>query len=186
MTPGDITTLLMTLFGPAVQAAEPESWQVEIGNLRLLVLLSEDQSWLRSLVSIDSAQAAAPYLAQLLEANFDETQEVRYALYQGVLWGVYQHALASLTVEDFRAAIARLVSLQERGLNPSFDRLAEAQIRQIIRAAKQQGQSMEATLQTLERFYAEGMMGSLEAGSAERDQTLGAWRYQLERLWDEE
>ncbi|GAB4145229.1 MAG: hypothetical protein Fur0046_22800 [Cyanobacteria bacterium J069] len=186
MIPGEITPFLKAMFGEAIQAAEPESWQVELGSLRLLVLLSEDQTWLRSLISIDSAQAAEPYLAQLLEANFDETQEVRYALHQGVLWGVYQHALSSLTPEDFRAAIARLVSLQERGLATSFDRLAEAQIRQIIQAAKQQGQSLEATLQTLERFYAEGMMGGLESGSAEREQALGAWRYQLERLWEEE
>ncbi len=186
MTPQDITQILTDLFGDAVQASEPESWQVEMAHLRLLVLLSEDQSWLRSLITIATAQEAQPYLQQLLEDNFDETQETRYALYQGALWGVFQHSLTGLTSEDFRNAILRLVELQERGLNDSFSRLAEAQIRQIIRAAKLQGQSLEATLQTLQRFYQEGVMGEMGQGQAATDDVLGAWRYQLERFWNEE
>jgi hypothetical protein len=185
MTPQDITSTLTALFGDTVQASEPESWQIESGRFRLLVLLSEDQSWLRSLVSIADAQEAQPFLTQLLEANFDETQETRYALYQGVLWGVFQHSRESLTIEDFQAAIARLVALQEQGLSPSFNQLAETQIRQIIYAAKLQGQSLEATLQNLDRFYQEGVMGEVEQSTQQREQVLGAWRYQLERLWNQ-
>lgn len=185
MTPQDITGVLTTLFGAVVQATEPESWQVETGNLRLLVLLSADQTWLRSLVSIASAQESQPFLAQLLEANFDETQETRYAISQGVLWGVFQHNCQSLTGEDFEAAIARLITLQQQGLTPSFNQLAEVQISQIIQAAKQQGQSLEATLQTLDRFYEEGVMGDIDQGASQREQVLEAWQYQLKRLWEE-
>jgi hypothetical protein len=185
MTPQEITDVLTTLFGAAVQVNEPDAWQVEADSLRLLVLLSEDQSWLRSLVTITSAQEAEPFLAQLLEANFDETQETRYALFQGLLWGVFQHSLASLTASDFHQALVRLMALHEKGLTDSFSKLAETQIRQIIWAAKQQGQSLEATLQTLERFYQEGMMGNLNQGAEQRNEVLGAWRYQLERLWEE-
>ncbi|MFM7428155.1 MAG: hypothetical protein ACKO7W_24690 [Elainella sp.] len=186
MTPSEITTTLQSLFNNAVQVAEPESWQVEGEEFRLLVLLSEDQSWLRALVTIAPAQSAEPYLQQLLEANFDETQEVRYALFQGLLWGVYQHALASLTLEDFQQAILRLVELHQRGLSSSFNQLAEIQIRQIIRAAKLQGQSLETTMQTLGRFYEEGVMGDIDDNEQSRGQVLEAWRYQLERLWHEE
>lgn len=185
MTPQEITKTLTSLFGSQVQVAEPESWQVENDGLRLLVLLSEDQSWLRSLVSITSAQDAEPFMSQLLEANFDETQEARYAIYQGVLWGVFQHSAASLTKEDFEAAIAQLIALQQRGLSPSFNQLAEAQIRQIIRTAKLQGQSLEATMQMLDRLYEEGVMGDVDLPAEQRDQVLGAWRFQLERLWSE-
>lgn len=186
MTPQDITDTLIDLFGSDVQVGAPEVWQVEINELRLLVLLSNDQSWLRSLVTIAPAQEADAYLPQLLGANFDETQETRYALYEGTLWGVFQHKLSSLTVEDFREALARLRSLQQKGLADSFNQLAETQIRQIIRVAKLQGQSLEATLQTLQRFYAEGVMGGIEANAEEQQQALDAWRYQLERLWEEE
>lgn len=186
MTPEDITQSLQSMFGDAVQVAAPESWQVELENLRLLVLLSEDQSWVRSLVSIAPAEAAQPYLAQLLEANFDETQEVRYALHEGVLWGVFHHNLVSLSPADFHGAIARLITLQQQGLDDSFDRLAEGQVRQIIRAAKQQGQSLDSTLQTLQRFYDEGVMGGTEASAQEREQVLDAWRYQLDRFWNQD
>jgi hypothetical protein len=186
MTPSEITDALTTMFGDAVRVAEPDSWQVEGENLRLLVLLSEDQSWLRALVTIAPALEAEPFYQQLLEANFDETQEVRYALFQGLLWGVFQHSLASLTIQDFQQAIARLIDLHQQGLNESFNKLAETQIRQIIRAAKQQGQSLEATLQTLERFYEEGIMGDMNASNQTRNEFMGAWRYQLERLWNQE
>lgn len=185
MTPQEITQSLTTLFNDAVKSNEPESWQIEGENFRLLVLLSEDQSWVRSLVTIAPAQEAAPFLEQLLEANFDETQETRYALFQGLLWGVFHHGLPTLTSEDFEAAIVRLVALHQQGLTGSFSKFAEIQVRQIIRAAKLQGQTLEATLQSLERFYEEGVMGDIDSGAAQRNEVLGAWRYQLERLWDE-
>lgn len=185
MIPQDITQILTDLFGAAVEVAEPESWQVDINQARLLVLLSDDQSWLRLLASVTSAEAAEPFLGQLLEANFDETQEARYALYADVLWVVFQHSFHSLTREDFEGAIARLLQLQQQGLSPSFNQLADSQIRQIISAAKQQGQSLAMTLQTIDRFYQEGVMGSLEQNSAQREAVLAAWRSQLERLWPE-
>ncbi|MEA5597335.1 hypothetical protein [Rivularia sp. UHCC 0363] len=185
MTPSEITTSLTALFENAVQVNEPESWQVEGEAFRLLVLLSEDQSWLRALVTIAPAQEAAPFFQQLLEANFDETQELRYALFQGLLWGIFQHRSASLEAEDFQQAILRLIELHQRGLNDCFNKLAETQIRQIVQAAKLQGQSLEATMQTLERFYEEGVMGDLNSGSQSRSEVLAAWRYQLERLWSE-
>lgn len=186
MTPTEITSTLTGLFGDSVQVAEPESWQVEGEDFRLLVLVSENQAWLRALVTIAPATAAAPYFQQLLEANFDETQEVRYALFQGLLWGVYHHRLASLTQPDLQQVVAQLIELHQRGLNESFNQLAETQIRQIIRAAKLQGQSLETTMQTLSRFYEEGVMGDINADEQSRGRVLSAWRYQLERLWDEE
>lgn len=186
MNPEEIADKLTELFGAAaVQMTEPGAWQVETPELRLLLLLSPDQSWLRVLTPIAPAGEAQPFFAQLLEANFDETQETRYALKQNVLWGVFQHNCESLTPEDLSCAIARVVFLRQQGLTSSFDRLVESQIRQIIQAAKRQGQSLEATLQTLDRFYREGLIGDLEQGSQAREQVLAAWQRQLERLWSE-
>jgi hypothetical protein len=186
MTPSEITTALTQLFGDTIEVKEPDSWQLKADNLQILVLLSEDQGWLRSLATIAPALEAEPFLPQLMAANFDETQEARYAIFQDLLWGVFQHNLASLTVEDFKAAIARLVALHQKGLSESFNQLAENQVRQIVRVAKQQGQSLPATLQMLDRLYQEGVLGGMEQGSQERDEVLKAWRYQLERLWQEE
>ena len=185
MTQEEIALALQAEFGPSLQTLAPGSWQVETPSYRLLVLLSDDLSWLRILVPIVPAREAQPFLEQLLEANFDVTLETRYALMQGVLWGVFQHSRESLTKDDFSGAIARLLSLHERGLSVCFNQLIESRIRQIIQAAKLQGQSLTATLQTLERFYQEGLMGDMNQGAADRDQVLAAWRYQLERLWPE-
>lgn len=186
MKPEQINANLTEIFGAeALEATAPGLWQVETPQLRLLVLLSDDGSWLRVLVPIAPAKEAQPFLEQLLEANFDNTQESRYALHQEVLWGVFQHNLDSLSVEDFSGAIARLVSLHQTGLSDCFNQLIETRISQIILAAKQQGQTLEATLQTLDRFYEEGLMGEMDLGAEAREQVLAAWRRQLERLWPE-
>ena len=162
-----------------------EAWQVKNSQIHLLVILSEDHSWLRLLSPIAAASEAQSLLPQLLEDNFDTTQEVRYALNQNVLWGVFHHRLASLTIEDLKSAIASLVSLVEKGLSQSFNQLIEKQIIQIVKAAKAQGQSLEATYQTIDRFYQEGVMGGVDQDPAQRKQFLAAWKAQLNRLWSE-
>jgi len=184
MTPEDITNTLIELFNSSeVQVLPPESWQVETPDCRLLVLLSEDRSWVRTLVPIAPFQEAQPFIEQILSANFDYTQEARYALYEGALWGVFQHSLESLTVPDFSAAVAQLLALRQAGLNKFFDRLVEQRVRQIVQVAKAQGQSLEATLQTLDRFYQEGLLGDLEQGTADREAVLAAWQRRLQELW---
>lgn len=186
MTPEEIEGTLTELFGvDTIQAIASSSWQVDTANFRLLVLLSDDHSWLRILLPIMPIQQAQQFLAEFLEANFDETQEVRYAFYENVLWGVFQHNNNTLVKADFTSAIARLVSLHEAGLDNVFNRLIENRIRQIVLAAKQQGQSLETTMQNLERYYAEGLMGELNQTSQDREEVLAAWRRQLERLWNE-
>ncbi|MCC5642017.1 hypothetical protein LC607_03380 [Nostoc sp. CHAB 5824] len=193
MTPEEIAATLTELFDtsavgalaqPVVEIA-PGWWQVDTSTFRLLVLLSEDNTWLRVLLPIVPIQEAQPFLGQFLEANFDDTQEVRYALYEQVIWGVFQHNSATLVSADLSNAINRLVSLHEAGLDNVFNRLTESRIRQIIQAAKQQGQSLQATMQSLERFYAEGLLGEINQTSEAQEEVLVAWRRQLERLWNE-
>ncbi|MEH2356963.1 hypothetical protein [Nostoc sp.] len=186
MTPEEIAGTLTELFDTSAFATTaPGSWQVDTPNFRLLVLLSEDNTWLRVLLPILPIQEAQPFLEQFLEANFDDTQEVRYALYERVIWGVFQHNIDTLVSADLSNAINRLVSLHQARLDNVFNRLIESRIRQIIQAAKQQGQSLQATMQSLERFYAEGMMGEINQTSQGREEVLTAWRRQLERLWNE-
>ncbi|MEH1951586.1 MAG: hypothetical protein V7K77_32230 [Nostoc sp.] len=186
MTPEEIAGTLIELFGTsAVGVIASGSWQIDTSTFRLLVLLSEDNTWLRVLLPILPIQQAQPFLEQFLEANFDDTQEVRYALYEEVVWGVFQHNIDTLVSADLSNAINRLISLHQARLDNVFNRLIESRIRQIIQAAKQQGQSLQATMQTLERFYAEGMMGEINQTSQGREEVLTAWRRQLERLWNE-
>ncbi len=64
-----------------------------------------------------------------------------------------------------------------------FDQYVDKQVIYIIQAAKQQGMTLEMTLQNLDRFYQEGVMGDLDAPPSERESTLSAWQGRLERLW---
>ncbi|MEO0756837.1 MAG: hypothetical protein AAFY78_08180 [Cyanobacteria bacterium J06648_16] len=185
MTPDDLTHLLQTRFGESCQVSPPDAWQVDTPDFRLLVLLSADGTWLRLLMPIVPIQEVQPFLNQILAANFDQTQEARYAFHQSVLWAVFQHDLASLGRPQFEAAIDQLLTMKQQGVEPFFNRLIEDQVRQIITAAKLQDQSLEATMQTLDRFYAEGMMGNMKANDGYQQNALTAWRYQLERLWPE-
>lgn len=184
MTPEDISNTLTELFNSSeVKVLPPESWQVDTLNCRLLVLLSEDHSWVRALVPIAPFQEAQPFMEQLLVANFDYTQETRYALHEGALWGVFQHGLESLAIPDFSAAVAQLLALHKTGLTSYFKELVERQVRQIVQVAKAQGQSLETTLQTLDRFYQEGLLGDLEQGTTDREAVLAAWQRRLQELW---
>ena len=97
METSTITSQLTAQFGKQIQINAPDAWHVETPEFRLLVLLSKDHSWLRLLVPIVPIQAVEPFLAQILEANFDQTQETRYALHQNLLWGVFQYERATLT-----------------------------------------------------------------------------------------
>ncbi|MEB3232327.1 MAG: hypothetical protein VKJ64_15060 [Leptolyngbyaceae bacterium] len=180
-----VTVLLEKIFGDAVDSQGPDGWVVQTPRGQLLLLLSEDQSWLRGMVAIAPIQEAQPYLRELLAANFDDTQETRYALADEVLWGVFQHSFVSLTEGDLERAIARLIHLGQIGLRDCFSQMTERQIRQIIWASKKQGQSLETTMKTLQRFYEEGMLGGVEQAKEEREAFLQAWHYQLERLWHE-
>ena len=71
MTPEEISNTLKELFGDSVETPAATSWQVETPKFRLLVLLSEDGTWLRILLPIGDAQEAQPFFDKLLEANFD-------------------------------------------------------------------------------------------------------------------
>jgi Tir chaperone protein (CesT) family len=179
----DIASILSSLYGAELKAVEMGLWQVETAQYRLLVLLSEDQSWLRMMIPIAPAAEAEPFLRLLMENNFDDTGEARYGLHQDALWAVFQQGLEAMNPDAFLSAIAQLVRLQEQGLSHCFEQFADQQVISIIRAAKQQGMTLDMTLQNLDRFYQEGVMGDLDAPAAERDGTLAAWRARLERLW---
>lgn len=186
MKTAEISPILERLFNSEdINHDAEEAWQIKNSQIHLLVILSEDRSWLRLLSPIAAASEAQSLLPQLLEDNFDATLEARYALNQNVLWGVYHHRLATLTPEDLESAIASVVALVEKGLSQSFNQLIEKQIVQIVKAAKAQGQSLETTYQTIDRFYQEGVMGGVDQDPAQREQFLAAWKAQLERLWSE-
>jgi hypothetical protein len=181
-----ITSILQEIFPQdTIEENNEDNWQVQNDKVRLLIILSEDKTWLRVLTPIASLMEAESLLVPLMEANFDATQEIRYALGQDVLWGVFHHNFATLAIEDFQNVILRMINIAQTGLSEAFQQLSDRRIKQIIQASKAQGQSKEATYKSLERYYQEGMLGDLDRDSQERESFLAAWKYQLDRLWDE-
>jgi hypothetical protein len=185
LTPQEIQTLLSNRFGRSLTIPDPDSFQVDTPDYRLLAILSGQQSWLRVLVPIAPAAEAMTFVEEFLAANFTDTLEVRYALNQGVLWAVWQHSVAGLTPEDFDTALDRAIELKRVGIDSAFQDFATKQVREIIRVSKQRGNTLEQTIQTLDRFYAEGVMGDLGATEDIRQNMMAAWQSQLQRLWDE-
>ncbi|MEM8642482.1 MAG: hypothetical protein AAGG51_27235 [Cyanobacteria bacterium P01_G01_bin.54] len=191
-----IYPLLLDLF-PQATVTQPSdvTWQVELPQARLLAIASsraqgaiaaEELTWLRILLPLAPQSEAQDYLEALLEANFETQQRVHYALHQGVLWAVAGQPLNTLTPADLTAAIEQARQCQETWLRDAFLYTTEKQIRQIIQVAKQQGQSLEATLQNIGRFYAEGILGGLEQTPEERESTMAAWQARLTQLWETE
>jgi hypothetical protein len=185
MTPADIQSFLTNRFGRLLTIVDADSYQVDTPDYRLLIILSAQQTWLRMLVPIAPAAEAMTFVEEFLSANFDATLETHYALHQGVLWGVWQHSVAGLTTEDFGTAIEHTIELKQVGIDRAFRDFATKQVREIIRIAKQRGDTRAQTMQTLDRFYAEGVMGDLGATEDIRTEMMTAWQYQLEKLWDE-
>ena len=185
MTPADIQAFLTSRFGRALKVIDIDSYQIDTPDYRLLVILSAQQSWVRMLVPIAPAAEAMTFVEEFLSANFDTTLETRYALHQNVLWGVWQHSVAGLTIEDFSTAIEHQIELKQVGIDRAFREFTTKQVREIVRIAKQRGDSLAQTVQTLDRFYAEGVMGDLGAAEETRAEMMTAWQSQLERLWNE-
>ena len=182
MNAEELTTALTSRFGHACTHKPPNAWHVNREGLRLLATLKGP--WLRVMVPIMQVPQAMPFVQQMMEANFDETQEARYAFHQNLVWAVFQCDFVALNELQLHSAIEQLLEMKEGGVNIFFNRLIEGQVRQIITAAKLQGQSLEDTMKTLNRFYSEGVMGNIDEEGYQQ-QALTAWKKQLERLWPE-
>ena len=185
VTPENIQSFLTNRFGTALKIPEVDSYQVDTPDYRLLVILSAQQSLLRMLVPIAPAAEAMTFVEEFLSANFDATLETRYAIHQGVLWGVWQHSVPGLTAEDFTTAIDRSIDMKRVGIDRAFQNFATKQVKAIVSIAKQRGDTLAQTMQTLDRFYAEGVMGDLGATDEIRTEMMTAWQSQLERLWNQ-
>lgn len=180
MTPDDLTNALTDRFGEAAKYSPPDAWQVETDKMRLIAIANPPL--LKLMTPIMPIAEAQSFITQMLEANFDRTQEAHYAFHQNVVWGVSQLDFETLTLPLLERAIDQLIEMKSQGAEIFFSQLMEAQITQIITAAKLQGQSLEDTIKTLDRFYSEGIMGDM--GEQEyQEKAMTAWRMQLERLW---
>ncbi|MEM9137310.1 MAG: hypothetical protein AAGB01_08175 [Cyanobacteria bacterium P01_F01_bin.42] len=182
----ELLSHLKTSHSIPFQSVGEKIWRASLDWGEMVMLLSEEDSWLRLMVPISSVSQAQPFLQELLELNFEATTIVKYAIAQQMLWAVFNHPLASLQEADVAIALERLIALREQGLSNCFEIHADRQVSLIIAASKRQGLTLESTLQNLERFYREGIIGDLSDTDATIQLTLDRWRSRLERLWSED
>lgn len=181
----EIKPVLTEIFpDSAVEMPSETAWQVELSFTRLLLVASDDGAWLRLMMPLAPQAEAQDVLEALLALNFDLTQTVHYALHEEVLWAVFLHRLASLTAMDLQIAIQHAAECFQHWQEDTFLQTTDKQLRQIVKAAKQQGQTLEATLQNIDRFYQEGILGDLAQTPEEREKMLAAWRSRLQQHWE--
>jgi exonuclease VII small subunit len=177
-------TLLLARLGQ-VKQVQVDQWQVDSEGLRFLVLLNEPQDWVRILLPVVPQLDALPVMVQLLEANFDWTGAVRFAFQEQALWAVFQHHFSTLTAEDFSAAMVQLKECKEELYHLCFEGLIQTRMEQIVQVLKNQNKTLDDAIQALNRFYEEGVIGSLEASGEQRALILEQWRKKLARLWED-
>jgi hypothetical protein len=66
MTPADIRSFLTNHFGTTLKIVDPDSYQVETPDYRLLIILSMQHSWLRMLVPIAPAEEAMTFVEEFI------------------------------------------------------------------------------------------------------------------------
>jgi exonuclease VII small subunit len=66
-----------------------------------------------------------------------------------------------------------------------FEGLIQTRMEQIVQVLKNQNKTLDDAIQALNRFYEEGVMGSLEASGEQRALVLEQWRKKLARLWED-
>lgn len=185
----DLLSLIQSKFESPLESAGKLIWRISMtqedvaSHGALVILLSEDQSWIRLMVPIAPVVQAQPFLQELLELNFESTTFIKYAIAQKMLWGVFNHPIKTLQQQDVQLALSGLDALKAQGLSHCFELHVDRQVRLIITASKRQGMTLNTTLQNLERFYREGIIGDLSDSGETIQLTLSRWRDRLERLW---
>ncbi len=113
MTPQQIDQLLRQRY-PTIEAHEGERWQVQTGGQRLVVLSDAETDRVRVLVPVAQVDEPDPgTLLRLLEANFADTLDARYAVFNGVLWAVFVAPLGGLDEHAFEQALGQVLELAQ-------------------------------------------------------------------------
>ncbi len=102
------------VFAGEVEKIEGPSGAIRTQIETFNVYLVSDDTYDRMQILMPIAYAEgldARALTALLEANFQNTLDARYAISEGVVQGVYLHPISTLTPEMIRSALEQVVNL---------------------------------------------------------------------------
>lgn len=90
------------------------NWQFTLEERMLIVVTDANAGRMRIITPIAESAALPPEaLERLMQANFDTALDARYAIGQGVVWGVFIHPLDSLTTRDFASGVLQTKSIAD-------------------------------------------------------------------------
>lgn len=127
-------------------------WQLISPPLDLLVMFSNDRSWVRLLLPIASVVEGHPFFQELLEQNFEATGMTHYAIAQGVIWAIFHHPMATLQETILATVLEQFKQLQGQGLGVCVTHHQDKHLQLIIENSRRQGLTREVTLQWLARL----------------------------------
>lgn len=77
-----------------------------------MVIANQEHNRMRVIApAADADQVTPEVLRRMMEANFTSALDVRYAMFQGVVWAAFLHPLDSLTERELRSALSQVVTL---------------------------------------------------------------------------
>lgn len=90
------------------------NWQFTVDE-RMLIAVTDANAGRMRLITPIAESSALPEagLERLMQANFDTALDARYAIGQGVVWGVFLHPLDTLTTRDFASGVLQTKSLAD-------------------------------------------------------------------------
>ncbi|MFQ5882527.1 MAG: hypothetical protein ACE5I9_08670 [Candidatus Methylomirabilales bacterium] len=108
----------LTRLGKILKAAVPGAkgqdgfWQMAIEGVNVMVVADQEHNRMRVIAPAAKVDQVGPtVLRRMMEANFTSALDVRYGIFQGVIWAAFLHPLDSLTERELRSALDQVVTL---------------------------------------------------------------------------
>lgn len=112
MTPERLDQLLR-IIDPDL-SHEGNVWELTFQERQLLAVIDPSADRMRIMTPIAPEGLLDKELAiRLLQADFDAALDARYAVAQGIIWGVFIHPLAALTGDELASAIVQVSGVAE-------------------------------------------------------------------------
>ena len=110
MTPARMELIFSGLV-PAIEGPTG-AIRTQIDGINVYLISDPSRDRMRLLVPIADVQGLGPRILNvMLEANFSDTVDARYAISDGRIFATFMHPISSLTPELIESALAQVVSL---------------------------------------------------------------------------
>lgn len=87
-------------------------WEMVRDRIPVLVLTDESHNRMRVIAAAaEVKEVDQQILMTMMEANFARALDVRYAIFQGIVWAAFIHPLDSLRERDFVSGLQQVVTL---------------------------------------------------------------------------